>query len=43
MFLYQLMGGVIIIIIAVIFCGSLFFVLWMIPVMVIFYATGLKW
>ena len=43
MFLYQFMGGVIIICLAILFCGTLFLCLWMIPVMALFYATGLKW
>lgn len=42
MLVYQFMGGVIICL-AILFCGTLFLCLWMIPVMALFYATGLKW
>jgi Amt family ammonium transporter len=42
-FAYQLAGGVIIILLAVLFCGALFFALWVIPVKLIYYVTGLYW
>ena len=42
-FAFQLMGGVIIICLAILMCGFVFLCLWMIPVKLPFYLTLLKW
>ena len=42
-FANQLAGGLIIIALAILLCGTLFLILWFIPVKLLYYATGMYW